>query len=472
MAEAHSDLVPEEGARTIDTIEQSDIAERLLTEILANRLVNVSPQLDFAAEIGFTYPAAEEAMGVPSKDLVPVLESLAGTGVLRRNFFERLLRCPQCRSVNLRPSIHCPRCGSGNIARGRVLEHLLCKYVGLEEEFTARGGYVCPKCKVDLRSIGSDYQSMGLLRKCRDCNEVFNVPTMKWRCLKCSTLALEDEVSETIVYAYSLDESKRGRLEFELEPKARLIEFLTQHGYQVARDATVKGRSGGEHIIDILATRDDGVVTHEIAIGVEVGPARIGLNRIFDFDSKTYDSGFHDKILIAISELTEEARRFAVQQKVKVLEVKELESILAGSGGRAGPPARKEPFQFQSRSRLVKHLKEQGYDVRENAEIKGRSGAVHAVDMLATRDDTIVTHRIAIGFAVDDRRVGLARVFDFDDKAYDAGIQDKVFVAVPGLDREAKAFAKQQRIKVFQAPEMEAPARGAADAEEQAADDR
>ncbi|MFO7996992.1 MAG: hypothetical protein R6U93_07670, partial [Dehalococcoidia bacterium] len=96
--------------------------------------------------------------------------------------------------------------------------------------------------------------------------------------------------------------------------------------------------------------------------------------------------------------------------------------------------------------------------VKENAEVKGRSGAVHCMHILATRDDGIVKHRIAIGIEADDKPLGLDKVFDFDDKAYDAGIPDKVFIAVPGLDKEAKAFAKRQRIKVFEAKHLEPPA--------------
>ena len=49
----------------------------------------------------------------------------------------------------------------------------------------------------------------------------------------------------------------------------------------------------------------------------------------------------------------------------------------------------------------------------------------------------------------------LDKVFDFDDKAYDAGILDKVFIAVPELSREAKQFAQRQKIRVFEVKELE-----------------
>ena len=92
--------------------------------------------------------------------------------------------------------------------------------------------------------------------------------------------------------------------------------------------------------------------------------------------------------------------------------------------------------------------------MKENAEVKGRSGAVHNIDMLATKDEGIITHRIAIGIEVDEKPIGLDRLFDFDDKAYDSSIMDKVFIAVPGLTREAMQFAKRQGIRVFEVSQL------------------
>jgi hypothetical protein len=435
-------------------VHENERAMKLVAEILAGKIVDIRPQLDFSTEIGFTYPAVEQALGIQSKEAVSILESLVDKGLLRKDFFERLLRCPQCQSMNLRPSTHCPKCGSGNIARGRVLEHVVCGYVGLEEEFVAKGRYLCPKCQVELRTIGTDYQSLGLLRKCYDCNEVFSTPAIKWRCMKCSSITAEDKVIEVNIYSYTLNEARRGWLEFELKPKHQLIEFLRQLGYEVNENATVKGRSGAEHKIDILATKDNGIITYNIAIGVEVAGDEIGMGEIFAFDDKAYDAGIHDKIMVVLPPLRREAEKFASQQRIKVLEVKDLETVLAGG---VPPPTevKREPFEFKSKSKLIKYLKQCGYEVKENAVVKGRSGAEHEIDILATRDEGIVIHHIAIGVEVAAGPVGLDKVFDFDDKAYDIGILDKAIIAVPGLTKEARQFAQRQKIRVFEAKELE-----------------
>lgn len=433
----------------------SRISMKLMAEMLDGNIVDIHPQLDFNSELGFTYPIVRNVLDVKDSEVVPILESLANEGMLEKKFFDRILRCPQCQSINLRPILHCPKCGSGNVSRGRIIEHLICNYMGFEDEFITGGRFMCPKCHQVLKDIDSDHRSLGLLYKCQECMEVIGMPRIKWHCLKCSTITAEDKVTKTDIYHYWLNEAKRSLLEFELKPKPQLIEFLKQCGYQVVENATVKGRSGASHRIDLLATRDDGIITYTIAIGIKVAGEKIELGEIFDFDDKAYDIGIHDKILVVVPELGREAEKFASQQRIKVLEVRDLDTILSGSALESTKKKLKEPFDFRSKSQLIEYLKQYGYEVKERAKVKGKSGASHTIDILATKDDGIITHHIAIGIQEAKEPISLDSVFDFDDKAYDIGILDKAFIAAPGLTREAKQFARRQRIKVFEVAQIE-----------------
>jgi hypothetical protein len=453
MAKVDKEIEETEAPKTISDKEKDEKGMKLVGAMLEAKIVDIKPQLDFTTELGFIYPVVEQSVNAKGGEVVAIVESLSDKGILKRSFFDRLLRCNRCQSINLRPSTHCPKCGSGDIVRGRILEHIACGYVGVEDEFQAKGKYICPRCKLELRTMGTDYRSRGVLRKCRDCGEIFNTPLLKWRCLKCSSLVNEDEIDEVNIYAYTLDESKRNWLEFELQPKVRFLEFLRRNGYEVTENARVTGRSGAEHSIDMLATRDDGVITHSVAIGVEIARDKIELDRILDFDVKAFDSGIHDKVLIIIPALGEEAAKFASYHRIKVLEPNDLEIVLTG-GPQTSRETVKEPFEFQSKSQLIQYLKKQGYRVKENAEVKGQSGAAHNIDILAIKEEGIISHRIAIGIEVDEKPMGLDRVFDFDDRAYDSGIMDKVLIAVPGLTNEAEQFAERQGIRVFEVEEL------------------
>jgi ssDNA-binding Zn-finger/Zn-ribbon topoisomerase 1 len=452
MAKAKKPRAAKAKART--TGAGSEKASQLVETMLAGKIVLIKPELDFDSELGFSYPVVEKLLGVGMPEAVAIMESLVDKGALVKEFFDRVLRCPHCRSVNLRPASCCPKCGSRNLARGRVLEHVSCRFVGLEDEFVSGDSYICPKCGSELHVIGGDYQSLGLMSKCQDCYEIFAQPEIQWRCLKCGVLTSPDSVNEVDVYSYRFNEARREWLEFEVKPKTQLLEFLKKLGYEVTEDAVVKGRSGAEHKIDILATKDDGIVVHDIAIGIKVVGGEIGLGEVCDFDDIAYDSGIHDKVLVVQPGLRPEAEKFASQQRIKVLKVRGLETVLAESTAKPVVRVSKAPFEFRSKSQLIDYLKKLGYQVRENTKVTGRSGAEHKLDILATKDDGIVVHDIAIGVEVGKEPIGLDRLFAFDNKAYDIGILDKVFIAVPALAKEARQFAQRQRIKVFEAAEL------------------
>jgi general secretion pathway protein E len=327
----------------------------------------------------------------------------------------------------------------------------------VEEEFTRSGKQVCPKCYQELRTSGQDFTSLGVLRKCRDCGEVFGHPAIKWRCLKCGTVVPEDKALEVDAYTYALTkkEDMRLMLTFEMNHKPRLIKFLQERGFEVHENAKAKGRSGAEHTFDMLAVRDDGVVQHRIAVGIENSSQELGIDRVFSFDDKAYDCGIHDKIMVVVPTMKKEAEALADQQKIKVIQSWDLDSVLGLSLPQVESSGVAETFRFTSKSALVDYVKKRGYEAEQYAVMRGKSGADHTFDMLATRDDGVTLHRIAIGIEVSDAAVKLDRVFEFDDKAYDCSIQDKVLIVVPALGPEGKRFAERQKIRVFEAKTIE-----------------
>lgn len=117
------------------------------------------------------------------------------------------------------------------------------------------------------------------------------------------------------------------------------------------------------------------------------------------------------------------------------------------------------PEEQQLIDRLVARLNRQGYAVSTNGDATtrtGKSGAAHRFDMVASRDDGFMEYTVAleVGTANGSGSLGLGAVFAFDDKCYDCGIRDKVFIAFPALDGVAERFAQNQRIRVFDAERL------------------
>jgi general secretion pathway protein E len=107
----------------------------------------------------------------------------------------------------------------------------------------------------------------------------------------------------------------------------------------------------------------------------------------------------------------------------------------------------------------VDFLKNQGYQVHELAQLTGRSGAVHTVDVLAIRDDIVTKIYFGIGIlvaAAGEPEVGLEALFKFDTRAYDIGINYKVVIAIPKLGAEAMNFAGRQMIRAYEAKTLAA----------------
>ena len=425
----------------------------LINEMIDGRIEEIRPVIDFTRQSGAVYPQVETMLGKTSEEVVKILDSLVEERILEARFYDRLIFCPVCNSMNLRPSLRCPKCGSGNVAKGRILEHFSCGKNGLEQEFIAGGKYVCPHCKKPLKFLGTDYRSLGVNYKCQSCGGLSTEITMKWQCLKCSIFFSDEEAKVQTINSYILNELSRNWLTFDMGFKSKFISYLEQQGYNVFEKARVNSGSGSgvTHVMDMLASRDDGFLTFVLGIGIAIGhdSENIGLEDVFRFDNKAYDLGIHDKILLAMPGLNSEARQFAQRQRIKSFNADELETFLKGAADNLPAKVNKKPFSFESRKQLLKYLHGQGYRTEEKARIRGRSGAEYTMDIIAYYDDGLFTHTISIGILVDPKGVSLEAVSAYDTKAYDIGIHDKILLASPGLAKEAQQFAEQQKIKII-----------------------
>ena len=332
----------------------------LIKEMMDGRIEEIRPTIDFTRESGAVYPQVETMLGKGTDDVITILNRLVEENVLEARFYDRLIFCPSCNSMNLRPSQKCPKCGSGNIAKGRIIEHFACGKNGLEEEFTISGKYICPHCGKPLKFLGTDYRSLGVNYKCRSCGALSTEITLKWQCLKCSSTLSDEEVKVQVINSYVLNEQSRNWLTFDTGYKSKFIDYLKRQGYEVFEKAKVGSGSGSgaTHVLDMLARRDDGFLSFVLGIGIAIGNdnEEIGLEEVFRFDNKVYDLGIHDKILLAVPGLNNEARQFAQRQRIKSFNAREIEGFLSGVGESLARPVLKLPFIFESRTQLLKYL--------------------------------------------------------------------------------------------------------------------
>ena len=450
---------------------QNPKVSKIVNMLLSGQIDRIEPQIDLSIKDGFSYPAIDYVIQAWGSTTYRILESLVEDGLLIGEDYEKIMVSPDG-SLQLIPVERCPKCDSLRISEGKMLEHFACGHVGIEEDFISGDKTICPKCKKELKLIGTDYRVPGMRYTCRDCREIFPLPEIKYRCLTNGEIYKLEELHRIWLRSYRLNEARRQRLEFEIEPKMQFIDWLRGLGYDVQESVKMKGKSGAMHVIDLLATMEDPIAKHTVAIGILAAPSgdkAVNIDSFFGFDSKIYDIGITHKIVLAIPGLGPEALKFAERQGIRVYGLEELREILSRQPdtvdivvNKKGRPA----IDAMSRSELEKvgpkgwlkwFLERENYHVAEDAEVKGRSGAAHVIELTAQKDDGIVNHRLAacvISDGLESAEI-IDSVVHFDAAAYDAGISSKVIVSVPCINEAARQFADYQRAKVIEAENLD-----------------
>ena len=97
-----------------------------------------------------------------------------------------------------------------------------------------------------------------------------------------------------------------------------IAQSLKRLGYKVEEDVTVIGKSGARYTFEVLATFSDSLVSHKIGID-DITTEELSLSQISLFDSKAYESGIQDKVLLVKGHVSPEASQFAQQQRIKIV---------------------------------------------------------------------------------------------------------------------------------------------------------
>jgi general secretion pathway protein E len=105
------------------------------------------------------------------------------------------------------------------------------------------------------------------------------------------------------------------------ETKEELVKSLANLGYGVKENAKIKGRSGVDYTFDILAHTENSQVEHKMGIDFLDGDKEVDLEQVMLFDTKAYEAGVDEKVIVVSVRLTPEAQQFAQHQQIKVLEL-------------------------------------------------------------------------------------------------------------------------------------------------------
>jgi general secretion pathway protein E len=144
------------------------------------------------------------------------------------------------------------------------------------------------------------------------------------------------------------------------ETKEELVQSLANRGYGVKEKAKIKGRSGIEYTFDILAHTEHGQVEHRLGIDLLNGDKEVSLEQVMLFDTKAYEVGVDEKVILVLVELSPDAQQFAQHQQIKVLKLGQKPVFKPVTEELPARPAEKpvrgaeKPVKLKSQAKLLR----------------------------------------------------------------------------------------------------------------------
>jgi hypothetical protein len=291
--------------------------QAFLGKFLSGEIGELEPIYD--PKLGYRYPVVEAIVG-DAADVEDFLNRLCEAGILERRLFDKIIYCPKCGSANISVHYCCPYCKSFNIQKSSLIEHVNCGYMDIEENFLKGNKFVCPKCHEQMEKLDVDYRQAGTWCTCKNCNKNFDIPVTVHFCRACHANSTFEDAVIKDVYDYSLKEEIREEAAVGWVIIEPMSEFLRENGFEVEIRASLKGKSGANHMFDIVAYKGDvkrKVTVVDLAISTEDAVPEQPVIALF---AKIFDVSPDNAYLIAIPEMSENGKKMAGLYNIKVVE--------------------------------------------------------------------------------------------------------------------------------------------------------
>jgi len=292
---------------------------RLLEVFLSLNAESMDPTIHGGKVV---YKPALEALDVSPDYVLEQLERLAETGILIKRFRDKVLSCPRCGHYSeVITHYKCPKCASRDIDAVKLLEHLTCGTVHEKSRYmTAGGGYVCPKCGVEvnldaLRVVGVTY-------KCNSCLETFSDPLQYVYCRNCGSEFSMKEADFANTYTYALNPKFRGEVVAAIYTSA-LTSIFAEEGFRVEAPALLKGKAGLPMEFTVAAEKNG----LRLALDLIHSDRDVGLEEVLPSTAKFNDLEYAEPILVAIPGMRREAAEFTASKGINCITGVGLEEV-------------------------------------------------------------------------------------------------------------------------------------------------
>jgi hypothetical protein len=296
-----------------------------LSKFLSGEISELEPVYD--PKLGYRYPQVEAIVGDASST-ESFLNRLYEAGIIERKLYDKIIYCPKCNSANVSVHYCCPYCKSFNIQKSSLIEHVKCGYMDVEENFHKGSKLVCPKCNEELKKIDVDYRKAGVWCTCKDCAKSFDIPVPAHFCRDChESFTFEDTVIKD-VYSYSLREEAKEEAGLGWILVAPIRDFLTEEGFQVESPAFLKGKSGANHMFDIVAYKGETVQKATVIDLASSTEDVVSEQPVIALFAKIFDVSPDKAYLVAIPKISENGKKMAELYNIQIIEAKNQKEAL------------------------------------------------------------------------------------------------------------------------------------------------
>ena len=313
-----------------DKIKQAELykdrnTQAFLSKFLSGEIRKLTPTYD--PKLGYRHPIVEAIIG-DALDAEDFLNRLYEAGILEKRLYDKIICCPRCGSANISVHYCCPYCKSFNIQKSSLIEHVKCGYMDVEENFRKESKLICPKCHEELKKLEVDYRRAGIWCTCKDCSKSFDIPDTAHFCRDCHVNSTFEDAVIKDVYAYNLKEEVKKEASVGWVVIAPIREFLQENGFEVESPAFLKGKSGANHMFDIVAYERDvtrKAMVIDVAISTEDAVPEQPVIALF---AKIFDVSPRSAYLIAIPKMNENGKKMAELYNIKVIEAENQEEAI------------------------------------------------------------------------------------------------------------------------------------------------
>lgn len=296
--------------KRIELYHQREIRS-FLGELLSLGEINIEPKIT----LDIRYNPTKSNLNKLDFDEVTILmNKLSDNLILKKKFYEKLTRCPQCNGYSVRIRFVCTNCNSHDIFKGNALEHMKCGYIGLEEKFKQGNNFICPKCMKEINQIGVDYKRSGTWFKCRGCDDFFGEPTVRFYCDDCKKLSRLSDVIFKDVYKYEINEQVKNEIKENISYLDLIFSKLGKKELKVQQGVDIKGQSGVSLSFDLLIEKG----TKRIAI--EFINQEATLDKILAIYAKSIEVDFNLIIAIVMSDIKDDVKLLAETYGIVLVE--------------------------------------------------------------------------------------------------------------------------------------------------------